>query len=90
MANIKIAELQSSLLEKVSATDLETVHGGVTPPPTPAPGIQVTGSTSGVGLGFANGGRTFTATQSDSFLDGTLGAFVVRFGTLSRGETAPN
>ncbi|MEH1948802.1 MAG: hypothetical protein V7K77_17895 [Nostoc sp.] len=83
MANIKIAELQSSLLEEVSTTDLEAIHGG-------APGIQVTGSTSGVGLGFANGGRTFTATQSDSFLDGTLGAFVVRFGTLSRGETAPN
>ncbi|WP_267894914.1 hypothetical protein [Nostoc sp. 'Lobaria pulmonaria (5183) cyanobiont'] len=40
MANIKIAELQSSLLEEVSVIDLDAVHGGK--------GVQVTGVTTGI------------------------------------------
>ncbi|MDZ7969311.1 MAG: hypothetical protein RM368_30930 [Nostoc sp. DedSLP03] len=86
MANIKIAEL-SSLLEEVSATDLETVHGGVTPPATP--GIQATGSTSGVGIGFSAGGSTGVSTNSFSNLNGTVGNFFVNFGTSTQGFTSP-
>ncbi|MFN6481039.1 hypothetical protein [Nostoc sp. DedQUE07] len=87
MANIKIAELQSSLLEEVSVIDLEAVHGGVTPPPTP--GIQAVGSSSGVGVGFSNGGSSAVQTTSQSFLSGTLGNFTVQFGTQSQGFTFP-
>ncbi|MEH2091557.1 hypothetical protein [Nostoc sp.] len=82
MANIKIAELQSNLLEEVSATDLEAVHGG-------APGIQAVGSSSGVGVGFSNGGSTGVQTVSQSFLSGTLGNFTVTFQTQSQGFTSP-
>ncbi|MEI2582003.1 hypothetical protein [Scytonema sp. PRP1] len=84
MANIKIAELQSSLLEEVSATDLEAVHGGDTP------GIQAVGSTSGVGVGFSNGGSTGVATKSFSDLSGTLGNFLVTFGTETKAFTSPS
>jgi hypothetical protein len=83
MANIKIAELQSSLLEEVSATDLEIVHGGTT-------GIQAVGSTSGVGVGFSNGGSSLVTTNSFSNLSGTLGNFTVSFGTTSQGITLPS
>ena len=91
MANIKIAELQSSLLEEVSATDLEAVHGGGPGggSPAPTPGVQAVGSSSGVGVGFSNGGSTGVSTQSSSFLTGTLGNFTVQFQTLSQGFTAP-
>ncbi|MCC5668240.1 hypothetical protein LC653_31355 [Nostoc sp. CHAB 5784] len=83
MANIKIAELQSSLLEEVSATDLEAVHGGQTP------GVQAVGSSSGVGVGFSSGGSSGVETVSQSSLGGTLGNFTVVFGTASRGFTLP-
>ncbi|MEH1816277.1 MAG: hypothetical protein V7K26_31795 [Nostoc sp.] len=82
MANIKIAELQSSLLEEVSATDLEAVHGGA--------GIQATGSTSSAALGFSNGGSTAVATESTSQLDGTVGNFFVFFGSRTQGFTFPS
>ncbi|AUB42420.1 hypothetical protein COO91_08548 [Nostoc flagelliforme CCNUN1] len=83
MANIKIAELQSSLLEELSATDLEAVHGGQ------APGIQAVGSTSAVGVGFSNGGSTGVSTESSSFLSGNLGNFTVQFGSFTNGFTSP-
>ncbi|MCC5608968.1 hypothetical protein LC612_19830 [Nostoc sp. CHAB 5834] len=92
MANIKIAELQSSLLEEVSATDLEAVHGGRrggSPAPAPAPSIQATGSTSAVGIGFSAGGSTGVITESFSNLTGNVGAFDVRFGSFTQGFTSP-
>lgn len=82
MANIKIAELQSSLLEEVSVIHLDAVHGGT-------PGIQAVGSSSGVGVGFSNGGSSSVITQSSSLLTGTLGDFTVTFGTRSQGSTSP-
>ena len=88
MANIKIAELQSNLLEEVSATDLEAVHGGIIAPPPP-PSIQAVGSSSGVGVGFSSGGSTRVITNSGSSLTGTLGNFTVQFGTVSQGDTSP-
>ncbi len=82
MANIKIAELQSSLLEEVSVIDLGAVHGGTT-------GIQAVGSSSGVGVGFSNGGSSLVTTESSSLLTGTLGNFTVTFGTETLGRTTP-
>jgi len=85
MGIIKIAELESSLLEEVSATDLEAINGG-----TSVPGAQFTGSTSGAILGFANGGgSTSVGSQSFSELSGTVGNFDVRFGTQTFGFTTP-
>ncbi|MCC5651684.1 hypothetical protein LC609_17990 [Nostoc sp. XA013] len=81
MANIKIAELQSSLFEEVSATDLDAVHGGQ--------GVQVVGATSGIGVTFANGGSAAFSTESRSFLTGTPQNFSLIFGTDSRGGTSP-
>jgi len=82
MSNIKIAELESGLLDELSATDLEVVYGGE--------GAQFTGSTSGTILGFAaGGGSTFVSSNSFSFLDGTVPAFFVNFGTSTSGFTSP-
>ena len=81
MANIKIAELQSSLFEEVSATDLDAVHGGQ--------GTQIVGATSGVGVTFANGGSAAFSTESRSFLTGTPQNFRLDFGTTSNGFTLP-
>jgi len=81
MANIKIAELQSSLLEEVSARDWEAVHGGQ--------GTQVVGATSGVGITFTNGGSAGVTTGSESLLTGTLAAFRLDFRTFSNGSTFP-
>ncbi|WP_445627488.1 hypothetical protein [Nostoc sp. DSM 114167] len=82
MANIKIAELQSSLLEEVSATDLDAVHGG-------APGIQAVGGTSGGVLGFASGGSTISNSSSFTFANGQLGNAFVTFGSAAQGITLP-
>ncbi len=83
MANIKITELQSSLLEEVSVIDLDAVHGGQ------APGVQAVGSTSAVGVGFSSGGSSAVATESFSVLTGQLGAFNVTFGSRTLGATSP-
>jgi len=82
MANIKIAELQSSLLEKVSATDLEAIHGGQ--------GVQAVGSSTGAGLGISQGGgSTFVFVGSSSNFDGILGAFTVGFRTIAQSGSSP-
>lgn len=81
MANIKIVELESGLLDELSATDLEVVYGGT--------GAQFTGSTSGAILGFSNGGGSTNVTSlSLSSLSGTLNAFTVSFGTQTSGVTS--
>ncbi|WP_375478852.1 hypothetical protein [uncultured Nostoc sp.] len=85
MANIKIAELQSSLFEEVSATDLDAVHGGQ----IPGTGTQIVGATSGVGVTFANGGSAAFSTESRSFLTGRPENFFLSFGTVSGGGTSP-
>lgn len=85
MANIKIAELQSSLLEEVSATDWEAVHGGQTP------GIQAVGSSTGTGLGISQGGgSTLVFSNSFSSITGRVGAATVLFGTVAGGSSSPN
>lgn len=82
MANIKIYELQSGLLEEVSGTDLEAVNGG--------DGAQFVGSTSGTILGFSSGGgRTNVTSTSVSNLDGVVGDFNVKFGTQTSGFSLP-
>lgn len=82
MANIKIAELESGLLDELSATDLEVVYGG--------DGAQFTGSSSGTILGFSfGGGSTSVNSVSISELSGTVPAFNVRFGTQTFGFTSP-
>ncbi|MBW4669418.1 MAG: hypothetical protein KME60_18865 [Cyanomargarita calcarea GSE-NOS-MK-12-04C] len=82
MSNIKIAELESGLLNELSATDLEVVYGGA--------GAQFTGSSSGTILGFsAGGGSTSVQSQSFSILSGTVPSFNVNFGTVTTGFTSP-
>ncbi|MBN3941304.1 MAG: hypothetical protein V7L21_21850 [Nostoc sp.] len=83
MANIKIAELQSSLLEEVSVIDLDAVHGGTAPP------IQAVGGTSGGVIGFASGGSTTSTSNSFTFISGQLGNAFVAFGTTAQGTTSP-
>ncbi|WP_375478854.1 hypothetical protein [uncultured Nostoc sp.] len=85
MANIKIAELQSSLFEEVSATDLDAVHGGQ------IPGVQAVGNSTGTVLGISQGGgSTFVSSESFSSVSGRVGAADVTFGTLVRGISFPN
>ncbi|MEH2044884.1 hypothetical protein [Nostoc sp.] len=82
MANIKIAELQSSLLEEVSVIDLDAVHGG-------APGFQVVGATTGLGVGYTNnGGSSFTNTTTASLFSGSEEAFLFQVGTFTVGRTS--
>ncbi|MEH2172251.1 hypothetical protein [Nostoc sp.] len=82
MANIKIAELQSSLLEEVSVIDLDAVHGGAT-------GIQAVGGSSGGALGIAIGGSTISNSSSFTFANGQLGNAFVTFGSVAQGVTLP-
>ncbi|WP_104906552.1 hypothetical protein [Nostoc sp. 'Lobaria pulmonaria (5183) cyanobiont'] len=87
MANIKIAELQSSLLEEVSVIDLDAVHGGV----KSKPGIQAVGGSSGGGLGVAiNNGSTLGIVNSFAIVSGQLGSADVEFGTQFQGFTSSN
>jgi len=82
MANIKIVELQSDLIEELSDVDLEAVNGG--------DGAQFTGSSSGTILGFSlGGGRTNVTSTSISNLSGTPDNFLVSFGTQTSGFTLP-
>jgi hypothetical protein len=82
MANIKIYELQSGLLDEISVKDLEVVYGGE--------GAQFVGSSSGTILGFSNGGgRTDVTSTSISFLTGAPPAFTVQFGTETKGASSP-
>ena len=84
MANIKIGELQSSLLEEVSATDLDAVHGGQ------IPGVQAVGTSTGTVLGISvGGGSTFVASESSSSVSGQVGAADVTFGTFVTGRSFP-
>ncbi|WP_445627486.1 hypothetical protein [Nostoc sp. DSM 114167] len=82
MANIKIAELQSSLLEEVSATDLDAVHWG-------AAGVQITAATSQTFIGFTNGGSSLANGTSQSVLQGTVNNFRLDFGSATFGVTSP-
>ncbi|MBN3941306.1 MAG: hypothetical protein V7L21_21860 [Nostoc sp.] len=82
MANIKIAELQSSLLEEVSVIDLDAVHGGGT-------GVQVTAATSATFIGFTNGGSSLANATSQSVLQGTVQAFRLDVGSATFGITSP-
>ncbi|BAZ26350.1 hypothetical protein NIES4073_72560 [Kalymmatonema gypsitolerans NIES-4073] len=82
MANIKISDLQSGLLDEISVKDLEVVYGGE--------GAQFVGSTSGTILGFSSGGgSTNVSSKSISQLDGVVGAFDVTFGTITTGSSSP-
>lgn len=82
MANIKISELQSSLLDEISVKDLEVVYGGQD--------AQFVGSTSGTILGFSSGGGSTNVTSTSiSKLDGVVGAFDVTFGTETKGSSSP-
>ena len=88
MANIKIAELQSSLLEEVSATDLNAVHGGQR---SQIPGVQAVGNSTGTVLGISvGGGGTFVSSESFSSVSGRVGAADVTFGTFVTGFSFPN
>ncbi|MEH2286589.1 hypothetical protein [Nostoc sp.] len=82
MANIKIAELQSSLLEKVSVIDLDAVHGG-------ARGLQFNGTTTGGGIGYASSGTATIISNSYSFLSGDSKSVDIEFGTATQGFTSP-
>ncbi|MEH2286592.1 hypothetical protein [Nostoc sp.] len=80
MTNIKIAELQSSLLEEVSVIDLDAVHGG----------FQVVGATTGLGVAFINnGGSSFTNTTTGTLFSGSEEAFRFEIGTFTVGRTSP-
>ncbi|MEH2330612.1 hypothetical protein [Nostoc sp.] len=81
MANIKIAELQSSLLEEVSVIDLDAVHGGAD--------FQVVAATTGLGVGFNNGGgSSSTNTTTASFFSGSEENFRFQIGTFTVGRTS--
>ncbi|MEH2330609.1 hypothetical protein [Nostoc sp.] len=80
MANIKIAELQSSLLEEVSVIDLDAVHGGA--------GLQFNGTTTGGGIGYASSGRATIISNSYSFLSGESRSVDIEFGTATQGFTS--
>ncbi|MEH2044881.1 hypothetical protein [Nostoc sp.] len=82
MANIKIAELQSSLLEEVSVIDLDAVHGG-------APGFQFNATTTGGGIGYASGGTATIISNSYSFLSGESRSVDIELGTATQALTSP-
>ncbi|MEH2260834.1 hypothetical protein [Nostoc sp.] len=80
MANIKIAELQSSLLEEVSVIDLDAVHGGA---------FQFVGTTTGGGIGSAYGGRGSIVSNSYGFASGDSKSVDIEYGTATQGYTFP-
>ncbi|MEH2260837.1 hypothetical protein [Nostoc sp.] len=79
MANIKIAELQSSLLEEVSVIDLDAVHGG----------FQVFTAATGVGAAYTQGGSSFTNITTGTIFSGNEQFFRLETIAYGVGRTSP-